>query len=245
MLKKIKKATSMLLTLVLTFLMSLLVVGCSKPSVNVATPTIDHPPYCKEFLEVAGKPFEEVLTHIGLTVDDFTLDNGDYVYQQPITYEGLTFQMKLHPFKDVVSSIYYVLYEDSFADGAKAAIGLRDTLLNGYGSPYRIPKYSAGNYGQDETWPLSDFATMDVATLEEKLSAEEDFITGDVGYGGSLTWLLSVDLSHLSEEELGMWPSQTPSCITATLNVTAPIEDNPAGIVYIGLKYGLSYEYRP
>ena len=189
-------------TLLALMLALVLCAGCAGSGAKVAQPTIDHPPYCKEFLEVAGKPFEEVLAHMGLSLDDFTLDNGDYIYQKPISYLGLTFQMQIHPVKDTVSTLNYSLYEDSFADGAKAAVGLRDALINGYGSPYQAPKYSDGNYGQDETRPLSSFATMDVATLEEKLSAEEDFYSGDAGYGGSLTWLLSVDLSHLSKEEL-------------------------------------------
>lgn len=225
-------------------LVLLFCVGCSSSGVKVAKPTIDYPPYCGVFLKLVGKDMKEILPALGLNSEDFrdeTHTGRGYVLNNPVEYLGHTFEMRLETTvgdsgSQYVHKIVYLLWDETPEVGAQTVTDLRDQLLKGYGASYNPPKYSNGNYGQEETREPSPLNTLDKTELLDRFTEEG-------GYFTDMEWLLSTDVSQLPSEMLSLW-RQPPTCVTAQLRAGYPTQENGKTVVLTQLTFGLSYSYR-
>lgn len=223
-------------------LILLLCAGCSGSGTKVATPTIEYPAYCSEFLEVVGQDMDTVLAAMGLTVADLQNEGSWYVLTKPVEYLGHTFEMRLNTVainadSRYVHSVVYLLYDETPEAGVQTVTDLRDQLLEGYGPAYNAPKYSNGNYGVEETNPPSPLNTLDQTALLEQFTKEDGYSTG-------MEWLLSTDVGQLPEETASMWRGESPTCITGELVTAYPAQEDGKNVVLTKLTYGLSRSYR-
>lgn len=243
--KKFRILLALMLALVLC-------AGCAGSGAKVAKPTIDHPPYCAEILEMLGKPLSEVLPALGLKAEDFTdnIKNGRwYILNEPVDFLGYKFELRLSVHgKDAESAaavaVCYILKAETPEVGAEITTDLRDKLLKGYGKAFNGAKHYSGNYEVEATNPPSPLNTY---TKEDLLKR---FTEDDNPTGGSLEWLLSVDLSNVPSELLDAtaYAGLRATCITATLSAAYPVTDVPESgetpHALIRLVYGLSHSYR-
>lgn len=243
MLKKLRAVMRIKKLLVsLLLIAAILCAGCANSGVPIAKPTIDHPQYCDEILKALGKDVSSAVAQIGLTMDDFTYENGHYDLNESVDFLGYSFQMRLKVINNgdklYLTGVYYILMEDTYESGAAATIDLRDKLKNGYGATYDAPKYLGGNYTQDEKKEKSSLENIEKATLIEKYTETKG------GYMEGMQWLLSIDVENLLKEmpDDG-FVNDKPSCIAAEFMTSNAIADEPEGMVLIRLFYGFSNAY--
>lgn len=220
------------------FLVVLTCAGCASSGVQVSKPNVDYPPYCEAFLNVVGQSVQEVISAVGLTVEDFQDDtkNGWYILKEPVEYMGLSFEMRIsvahHGEEDkrYAHAICYLNRQEDVNIGAETVIDLRDKLVKGYGKPYNP---FAGKKEQEKR-PLEGY---DKDALFKLFAEKEN------GHNVGLDWLLSVDVDKVPKEVMDDY-KLPPTCITAALRTSYPVIENEKTFVLTRLDFGLSNSYQ-